>query len=65
MVLAAAAARNTYHTAYKELLNQGLLHLYRRRQRSHSPSRRTSRLLNCLSCSDSARSKISPSSKDL
>ena len=56
MALSAAAARNTYHTAYKELLNQGLLHLYRRCQRSLSPSRRSSRLWNCFSCSESARS---------
>jgi hypothetical protein len=61
MVLTAATARNTYHIAYNKPLSQGLLQSYRRRQRSPSPSRPSSRRLNCLSCSESVRSNASPS----
>ena len=60
-MLTTAAASSTYHVACTSTLSSGLLLLYQRRTRSPSPSRRWSRLSNCLSCSDSSLFNALPS----
>jgi hypothetical protein len=64
-VLTTAAARSTYHVAYTRILSSGLLLLYRRRKRFPSPSRLSSRLSNCLSCSVSSLFNALPSLETL
>jgi hypothetical protein len=64
-VLTTAAARSTYHVAYTRTLSSGLLLLYRRRKRFPSPTRRSSRLSNCLSCSVSSLFNALPSLETL
>jgi len=64
-VVTTAAAKSTYHVAYRRPLSSGLLLLYRIRKCSHGPSRRTSRLSNCLSRSDSSLFNALPSLETL